>query len=81
MSVRDAINAILQLQNTSGAIAKKKIIADNKGNEYFQKLLFYALHPLLTYKVSERTLRKPMPYNAAITLGIHQGAYGRFQIG
>lgn len=68
MSVRDAINAILQLQNTSGAIAKKKIIADNKGNEYFQKLLFYALHPLLTYKVSERTLRKPMPYNAAITL-------------
>ena len=68
MSVRDAINAILQLQNTSGAIAKKKIIADNKDNEYFQKLLFYALHPLLTYKVSERTLRKPMPYNAAITL-------------
>ena len=66
--MRDAINAILQLQNTSGAIAKKKIIADNKGNEYFQKLLFYALHPLLTYKVSERTLRKPMPYNAAITL-------------
>lgn len=66
--MRDAINAILQLQNTSGAIEKKKIIADNKGNEYFQKLLFYALHPLLTYKVSERTLRKPMPYNAAITL-------------
>lgn len=66
--MRDAINAVLQLQNTSGAIAKKRIIADNKGNEYFQKLLFYALHPLLTYKVSERTLRKPMPYNAAITL-------------
>lgn len=66
--MRNAVNAVLQLQNTSGAIAKKKVIADNKGNEYFCKLLYYALHPLLTYKVSERTLRKPMPYNAAITL-------------
>ena len=66
--MRNAVNAVLQLQNTSGAIAKKKVIADNKGNEYFCKLLYYALHPLLTYKVSERTLRKPMPYNASITL-------------
>ena len=66
--LNDAIKAILQLQNTSGAIAKKKIIADNKDNEYFRKLLYYALHPLLTYKVSERTLRRPTPYNATITL-------------
>lgn len=66
--MRNAVNAVLQLQNTIGAIAKKKVIADNKGNEYFCKLLYYALHPLLTYKVSERTLRKPMPYSASITL-------------
>lgn len=66
--MRNAIEAVLKLQNTSGAIAKKKIIAENKDNEYFKQLLYYALHPLLTYKVSERTLRKPMPYNAAITL-------------
>lgn len=68
MFVRNALNAILKLQNTSGAIAKKQIIAENKDNECFQKLLYYALHPLLTYKVSERTLRKPMPYSASITL-------------
>lgn len=68
MFVRNALNAILKLQNTNGAIAKKQIIADNKDNECFQKLLYYALHPLLTYKVSERTLRKPMPYSASITL-------------
>jgi DNA ligase-1 len=68
MLVNDAINAILKLQNASGAIAKKQVISDNKDNEHFQKLLFYALHPLLTYKVSERTLRKPMPYSASITL-------------
>lgn len=66
--MNDAIKAILRLQNTSGAIAKKKIIADNKDNEYFRKLLYYSLHPLLTYKVSERTLRRPTPYNAAITM-------------
>lgn len=66
--MRNAIDAILKLQNTSGTIAKKKVIAENKGNEHFQKLLYYGLHPLLTYKVSEYTLRKPMPYNAAITL-------------
>ena len=68
MLVRSAVDAILELQSASGTIAKKKIISDNKGNEYFQRLLYYALHPLLTYKVSERTLRKPMPYNASITL-------------
>ena len=66
--MKDAVNALLKLQSTSGAIAKKKIIAENKGNEYFCKLLYYALHPLLTYKVSEHTLRRPMPYNASITL-------------
>ena len=64
--LNDAIQAILKL--TSGAIAKKKIIAENKDNEDFRKLLYYALHPLLTYKVSERTLRRPTPYNATITL-------------
>ena len=68
MSVRNAIAAILKLQNTSGVIAKRQIISENKDNECFQKLLYYALHPLLTYKVSERTLRKPMPYSASITL-------------
>lgn len=66
--MKSAVKALLQLQATSGAIAKKKIIAENKGNEYFRKLLYYALHPMLTYKVSERTLRRPIPYNAAITL-------------
>lgn len=66
--MKDAIKAIFQLQETTGAIAKKKIIEANKNNAYFKKLLYYSLHPLLTYKVSERTLTRPMPYNAQITL-------------
>lgn len=63
-----AIKAICELQKATGAIAKKSIIDKNKGNEHFRMLLYYALHPLLTYKVSERTLSKPMPYSANITL-------------
>lgn len=66
--MKDAVNAILKLQNTTGAIAKMNIIADNKDNEFFKRILYYALHPLITYKISERTLHKPMPFNAAITL-------------
>lgn len=65
VGVRNAVNAVLQLQNTSGTIAKRKVLADNKGDDNFCKLLYYALHPLLTYKVSERTLRKPMPHSVS----------------
>lgn len=67
MDIKGAIDAIWQLQNTIGSNAKKKILEANKDNEAFRSLLYYALHPLKTYKLSESTLRKPMPYNAAIT--------------
>lgn len=53
----DAISAIIDLQAAKGAIAKKQVIENNKGNDKFRKLLYYALNPLMTYNVSERTLR------------------------
>ena len=56
-----AIDAILELQATNGAIAKKKLIEQNKNNPEFLELLYYALHPLLTYKVSERALSEARP--------------------
>lgn len=55
--MNDAISAILDLQTAKGANAKKQVIENNKGDEKFRKLLYYALHPLMTYNVSERTLR------------------------
>lgn len=55
--MNDAISAILDLQTAKGANAKKQVIENNKGDENFRKLLYYALHPLMTYNVSERTLR------------------------
>lgn len=61
-----AVDAIKKLQETSGAIAKKKIIEENKENGDFCKLLFYALNPLITYNISEQTLRKPMPFHGAV---------------
>ena len=57
----DAILAIYNLQKARGAIAKKQIIEANKGNGEFRELLYYALHPLLSYKVSEKTLRDARP--------------------
>lgn len=57
----DAISAIIDLQAAKGAIAKKKIIENNRDDDYFRDLLYYALHPLMTYNLSEKTLRKARP--------------------
>ena len=67
----DAISAIFDLQAAKGAIAKKQVIENNKDDAEFKKLLYYALHPLLTYKVSEKTLREARP--------LFEGAYTSFE--
>ena len=56
------------LQSMRGTNEKTKFIKANAGNDAFRSFLFYALNPLLTYKVSEQTLSKPDRYNPAITL-------------
>lgn len=66
-----AISAIFDLQAAKGAIAKKQVIENNKDDAEFKKLLYYALHPLLTYKVSEKTLREARP--------LFEGAYTSFE--
>ena len=69
--MNDAISAIFDLQAAKGAIAKKQVIENNKEDAEFKKLLYYALHPLLTYKVSEKTLREARP--------LFEGAYTSFE--
>lgn len=49
---------IYELQKCAGLKEKKKFIRDNASDTDFQKLLFYALNPMLTYKISEERLRK-----------------------
>lgn len=64
----DAIAQINCLQQVSGSIKKMQVLREFQDNEDFRRLLFYALNPMLTYKISEQTLRKPVEYNSAITL-------------
>ncbi len=51
------VNPIIELQTTSGANAKHDVIQKYAENEWFKKFLYYALNPLLTYNISEKTLR------------------------
>ena len=59
--MNDAVSAILDLQAAKGANAKKQVIENNKDNGEFRELLYYALHPLLTYNMSEKTIREARP--------------------
>lgn len=56
------------LQNASGAISKMQVLQAFKDVENFRKILYYALNPMLTYKISEQTLRTPVEYDPAITI-------------
>lgn len=53
-----AFEKMYALQERTGLKEKKKFIYDNASDADFQKLLFYALNPMLTYKISEERLRK-----------------------
>lgn len=57
----EAIVQINRLQSESGSIKKMQILRESQNNEDFRKFLYYALNPLLTYKVSEDTLRRLVP--------------------
>lgn len=48
---------IMTLQKLNGANAKQKFIQDHSSDEWFKRFLYYALNPVLTYNISEKTLR------------------------
>lgn len=60
LNLYDAIMAVLKIQTTSGANAKKAVIQQYAGDTNFERLLYYALNPMLTYKISERTILDAM---------------------
>lgn len=64
----DAIAVINAIQRESSTLKKQEVLRAFKDDENFRKLLYYALNPMLTYKVSEQTLRRPAQYDPAITL-------------
>ena len=63
----NAITAITALQGVSSTLKKQEVLREFSGNKDFRKLLYYALNPMLTYKISEQTLRRPVRYDPAIT--------------
>lgn len=56
------------LQSANGAISKMRVLQAFKDVENFRKILYYALNPMLTYKISEQTLRTPVEYDPTITI-------------
>lgn len=54
----EAIEQINKLKDTRGMLKKQEIIANNKDNEMFIKLLFYTLNPLFTYNISKEIAKK-----------------------
>lgn len=66
--LKEAISQLQYLINESSTLKKQDIIRNNKSNEDFCKLLYYALNPFLTYKISEQTLRRPVLIRSEITI-------------
>lgn len=66
--MNQAMFLLLELQRESGALKKQQILREHKDDEEFKRLLYYALNPLLTYKISEPTLRRSTPVRTEITL-------------
>lgn len=64
----DAIRAIDTLRQESGMLRKQEILRQHKEDKNFCKLLYYALNPMLTYKISEQTMNRPVEYRPDITL-------------
>lgn len=66
--MNQAMFLLLELQRESGALKKQQILREHKSDEEFKRLLYYALNPLLTYKISESTLRRSVVVRTDITL-------------
>lgn len=52
------VASILELQKVTGANAKQEVIRQHADDEWFKMFLYFALNPLLTYNLSEKTLAK-----------------------
>lgn len=60
--MQETLRLIKELQGAKGSKAKTAILQENRDNETFKRVLYYACHPRLTYKVSEATLMQEPKY-------------------
>lgn len=54
----ETLKKLMELRDTSSSISKQRIMRENRSDDDFKRMLYYALNPRLTYKVSEKTLRE-----------------------
>lgn len=70
--MKEIIEIIKQLQNTSSTNDKVDILRKNKDNELLQKVLEYTYNPFKKYKVTEKTIvphkDKPLSYTSIFEL-------------
>jgi len=59
--LNQTIFLIQELQKESSTLKKQQLLREHRDNETFRKFLYYSLNPLLTYKVSEDTLKRLVP--------------------
>lgn len=59
----EEIAMIRRLQEANGQNNKMQVLREFKDNDNFRRLLYYALNPMLTYKISEQTLRSTAEYD------------------
>lgn len=64
----DSIAKLRRLQEASGSIRKTQLLREFQDDANFRNFLYYALNPMLTYKISEQTLRSTVRYDSTITL-------------
>lgn len=64
--IKVGIASILELQKVSGTNAKQEVIRQHADDEWFKMFLYFALNPLLTYNLSEKTLAKTDADDAAL---------------
>ena len=55
--IMNGISGIIELQSATGTKAKQEVLKKNANSKPFRSLVYYALNPMLTYNVSEKTLR------------------------
>lgn len=66
--LHSSLNELRRLKLARGSKEKLAIMRQNKDDVIFRKLLYYACHPQLSYKISEATLLQPVVYDPRITL-------------
>ena len=59
--------SIHTLQSMRGTLEKAEFIKANAADDAFRSFLYYALNPLLTYKVSEQSLRQTRTASVAVS--------------